>query len=285
MEPSSLPNSVDVAIIGGGLAGLTCAVALAERGLRVAVLERERILGGRARSWIDTRTADPVHLGPHILLSAYANMRAFLQRLGTEDRIYWQTDAFIHLVEGTSCYPVKPTAWLPPPLHFIPAVRAAPGLSRRDILSNVPAVWAALRLTEDELRGLEDLTALVWLRRLGVLGVMLALFALTPAIAHQHEPHTPQQQQTEPAPAEAAPGDEPVMTMPWPTAPVMTEHDERPTTFSGRLLRWLGGWHPAAVHFPIALLLTVAPPADRLVRDLSSRRTWAAITATFAGPR
>ncbi|MEZ5972224.1 MAG: DUF2231 domain-containing protein [Hyphomonadaceae bacterium] len=97
-----------------------------------------------------------------------------------------------------------------------------------------------------------------WLRRLGVLGVMLALFALTPAIAHQHEPHTPQQQQTEPAPAEAAPGDEPVMTMPWPTAPVMTEHDERPTTFSGRLLRWLGGWHPAAVHFPIALLLTVA---------------------------
>jgi hypothetical protein len=118
-----------------------------------------------------------------------------------------------------------------------------------------------------------------WLRRLGVLGVMLALFALTPAIAHQHEPHTPQQQQTEPAPAEAAPGDEPVMTMPWPTAPVMTEHDERPTTFSGRLLRWLGGWHPAAVHFPIALLLTVAflelmaliaPQADLHARATSS---------------
>jgi len=97
-----------------------------------------------------------------------------------------------------------------------------------------------------------------WLRHVGVLGVVLTLFALTPAIAHQHEPHTPQQQQTEAAPAPAAPGDEPVMTMPWPTAPVMTEHDERPTTFSGRLLRWLGGWHPAAVHFPIGLFLTVA---------------------------
>lgn len=98
-----------------------------------------------------------------------------------------------------------------------------------------------------------------WLRHLGALGVVLALFALTPAIAHQHEPHAPpQQQQTETAPAETAPGDEPVMTMPWPTAPVMTEHDERPTTFSGRLLRWLGGWHPAAVHFPIGLFLTVA---------------------------
>ncbi len=33
-----------------------------------------------------------------------------------------------------------------------------------------------------------------WLRRFGALGAFLALFALTPAIAHQHEPHTPQQQ-------------------------------------------------------------------------------------------
>jgi uncharacterized membrane protein len=46
--------------------------------------------------------------------------------------------------------------------------------------------------------------------------------------------------------------------MPWPTAPVVTAHDERPTTFSVRALRWLGGWHPAAVHFPIALFLTAA---------------------------
>ena len=48
------------------------------------------------------------------------------------------------------------------------------------------------------------------------------------------------------------------MTMRWPTAPIATAHDARPTTFSGRLLRWLGGWHPAAVHFPIALFLTAA---------------------------
>lgn len=94
-----------------------------------------------------------------------------------------------------------------------------------------------------------------WLR-LGLLCGILALFVLTPAAAHQHEPHALQQHQA--APADAAPGEEPVMTMPWPSAPVMTEHDQRPTTFSGRVLRWLGGWHPGAVHFPIALLLTVA---------------------------
>ena len=36
------------------------------------------------------------------------------------------------------------------------------------------------------------------------------------------------------------------------------DHDARPTTLEGRLVRWLGGWHPAVIHFPIALLLTAA---------------------------
>jgi hypothetical protein len=41
----------------------------------------------------------------------------------------------------------------------------------------------------------------------------------------------------------------------------------------------------AALYAGVVGLLTVAPPADRFMRDLTSRRTWAAITATFAGPR
>ncbi|MBI1292760.1 hypothetical protein GC173_16215 [bacterium] len=97
-----------------------------------------------------------------------------------------------------------------------------------------------------------------WLRHAGLLAAFGVVFALAPVAAHEHEPHTAQQEQTEAAAPAAAPGDEPVMTMPWPTEPVMTQHDERPATFSGRLLRWLGGWHPAAVHFPVALLLTAA---------------------------
>lgn len=168
MEPVSLPNQVDAVIVGGGLAGLTCGVALSEHGLRVAVLEREGILGGRARSWIDQETADPVHIGPHILLSAYANMRALLRRLGSEDKVRWLKDAFIHLVEGTDCHELKPSQRLPPPFHFLPNLLRAPGLSRWDVLSNARATWAALRITEDELLAIEDDTALVWLRRMGV---------------------------------------------------------------------------------------------------------------------
>lgn len=168
MGTDVLPTVVDVVIIGGGLAGLSCAVALSEQGLRVAVLEQDCRLGGRAQSWIDPTTADPVHIGPHILLSAYPNMRALLRRLGTEDRIRWMDDGFIHVVEGTNSYPIASERRLPPPLHFLPSFKKAPGLSLRDLLSNSRAAWRALRIGDDELAALDDETALVWLRRMGV---------------------------------------------------------------------------------------------------------------------
>lgn len=34
--------------------------------------------------------------------------------------------------------------------------------------------------------------------------------------------------------------------------------DAAPTTFGGRLVNWLGRWHPSVVHFPIALFIVVA---------------------------
>jgi mono/diheme cytochrome c family protein len=42
-----------------------------------------------------------------------------------------------------------------------------------------------------------------------------------------------------------------------------TEEVQPPTTFLGKLIRWLGGFHPPAVHFPIALL-TAAVAAELL---------------------
>lgn len=87
--------------------------------------------------------------------------------------------------------------------------------------------------------------------------VMLAGVApMTQALAH-----------TEPAAAEAttqtapAAEDMPVTDMAWPTETsdgMAMQHGAKPKTFEGRLIAWLGMWHPAAIHFPIALLLTVA---------------------------
>jgi len=45
------------------------------------------------------------------------------------------------------------------------------------------------------------------------------------------------------------------------------EDEQRPTTFSGRLIAWLGNMHPFAVHFPIALI-----PASWLALLVARRR-------------
>jgi zeta-carotene desaturase len=45
-------SSKSVIVIGGGLAGLSSAVALAEAGFRVRLLEKRPHLGGRAASYV-----------------------------------------------------------------------------------------------------------------------------------------------------------------------------------------------------------------------------------------
>ena len=87
-----------VVIVGGGLAGLACAVSLGDAGLRVTLVEREKRLGGRARSWTDSVSGDTIDLGPHVLHSEYANMLAFLERLGTRHLVRWQPEKLVTIV-------------------------------------------------------------------------------------------------------------------------------------------------------------------------------------------
>ncbi|MFH8370178.1 FAD-dependent oxidoreductase [Streptomyces sp. NPDC018031] len=71
------------AVVGGGIAGLAAATALAERGVRVVLYERERMLGGRLAGW-PTRLADgsPVTMsrGFHAFFRQYYNLRGLLRR-------------------------------------------------------------------------------------------------------------------------------------------------------------------------------------------------------------
>ncbi|MBW1602031.1 FAD-dependent oxidoreductase [Streptomyces sp. JJ66] len=72
------------AVVGGGIAGLAAATALAERGVRVELFERESDLGGRVGGWA-TRLADGTGVtmtrGFHAFFRQYYNLRNLLRRV------------------------------------------------------------------------------------------------------------------------------------------------------------------------------------------------------------
>jgi uncharacterized membrane protein len=91
-----------------------------------------------------------------------------------------------------------------------------------------------------------------------IAAVALLSIAGAPAFAHKDD--------HKPAPAAAATTIRGAHAGDMSTPGVMAPHaaggaadqmaaEERPTTFGGRLVDWLGRWHPSVVHFPIALFV------------------------------
>ena len=67
-----------VVVVGGGIAGLAAATGLAERGVRVQLVEAESTLGGRVRAW--PNDASTMSRGFHAFFRQYYNLRALLRR-------------------------------------------------------------------------------------------------------------------------------------------------------------------------------------------------------------
>jgi isorenieratene synthase len=75
------PDRPTVAIVGGGVAGLAAATALAERGVAVTLIEREDTLGGRVRAWpVEHAGGATMSRGFHAFFRQYYNLRALLRR-------------------------------------------------------------------------------------------------------------------------------------------------------------------------------------------------------------
>ena len=122
-----------VAIIGGGLAGLSAACALADAGYQVTLFERRPYLGGRASSYEHPGTGEVVDNCQHVLLGCCTNLLDFYRRLGVEDKIRWYERITFIEPGGRSSF--IETSSLPAPFHaalsFLQSSCSRPAISWR----------------------------------------------------------------------------------------------------------------------------------------------------------
>nr|AUE44538.1 phytoene desaturase [Colpomenia sinuosa] len=90
---------LNVAVIGAGLAGLSCAKYLSDAGHKPIVLEARDVLGGKVSAWQD-KDGDWIETGLHIFFGAYPNVNQMFTELGIRDRLQWKSHSMIFAMPG-----------------------------------------------------------------------------------------------------------------------------------------------------------------------------------------
>jgi squalene-associated FAD-dependent desaturase len=131
-----------VIVIGGGLAGLSAGVSLAEAGWRVRVFEQRPFLGGRATSYV---LPDGEHVDncQHVTLGCCTNLDDFYRRIGAQDKIKYFDRLLFQDQQGRTG--TMRAGFLPAPFHMAGSfLRFAP-LSAADKKSIAAALLDILR--------------------------------------------------------------------------------------------------------------------------------------------
>jgi zeta-carotene desaturase len=168
----------NVVVVGGGLAGMACAVALAGRGVRVTLLESRFALGGRASSFEnkengrDAKEGDGDSRGggelldncQHVLLGCCTNLLDLYRRMGVEKRVGFHRSVHF-LDERGRRHDLWGVKWLPSPLHLGLSMPLFGALNLRERAAVVRGMLAMLRLGKSGRDRLDGLTFGDWLKQ------------------------------------------------------------------------------------------------------------------------
>jgi zeta-carotene desaturase len=155
---STSKPTASIAIVGGGIAGLAAACALADTGFPVTVFERRPFVGGRASSYEHPGTGEVVDNCQHVLLGCCTNLLDLYRRIEASDQIRW-FENLTFIEPGGRTSEIGPSR-LPAPLHTAPSFLTASSLSLADKLAISRAMLSLLGpLSDDGARSFAD-----WLR-------------------------------------------------------------------------------------------------------------------------
>ncbi|WP_354639176.1 hydroxysqualene dehydroxylase HpnE [Kitasatospora camelliae] len=162
-------------VVGGGLAGITAALRLAEAGRGVTLLESRPRLGGLAFSF---RRGDlTVDNGQHVYLRCCTAYRGLVDRLGAGHLVDLQPRLDVPVLglgrDGIRTLGRLRRAELPVPLHLAASLAGYPHLRPADRLRVVRAALALRRLDLAD-PALDEISFGTWLRRQGQTPATLA---------------------------------------------------------------------------------------------------------------
>ncbi len=139
-----------VAIIGGGICGMTAAIRLAESSFKVTLFEAAAKVGGRTRSFYDAKTETLCDNGPHLMLGAYHATRKLLHDIKA-DHLHWQKHLSLPLWDQQrQHFTLEPSTALPFPIALLLAIRNMPGHGYQSILAMLRLAVAMRRCQPDQ---------------------------------------------------------------------------------------------------------------------------------------
>ncbi len=137
-----------VTVIGGGVAGMSAACALAEAGFRVQLVEQRGYLGGRASSYLHPGVGVVIDNCQHVLFGCCTNLLGFYKRIGVAEQIHW-TSEMTMIEPGDRRSRLGPFELgplrLPAPLHSATSFMNAKAFTLADKLALARAMRAMMK--------------------------------------------------------------------------------------------------------------------------------------------
>ncbi|MFI0710095.1 hydroxysqualene dehydroxylase HpnE [Streptomyces inhibens] len=168
-RPAGRPDGAAAVVIGGGLAGTTAALALADAGLRVTLVEGRPRLGGLVFSFRRDSTAGELTVdnGQHVYLRCCTAYSKLLERIDAAHLVPLQERMDVPVLDADRLRlgRLRRTA-LPVPLHLARSLALYPHLSPAERAAVVRATLALKGLDPAD-PALDEMDFGSWLRRYG----------------------------------------------------------------------------------------------------------------------